>query len=413
LIGFPLVLVLLVCVSISQDFRRKCAGALKATPWLSAGIISFSILEIVSIAVSTQPAGSLQKVIIQETNWTAIFFASCFIFLTPKRAEQWAAVLCLMSVPLTAIAFRENAEGQLPWAGHLPTFFRIQDPVIQRILAGGYREGVGAHRVQTTFTTPLGFSEYIALAAPFLLHFIANPYRLSVRIGAALLAPVLIYVVLLTDARLGLIGCILGSLLYLLFWAGLLWRRRSRSVFAPLIVLGYPVLAAAAMAAALFVGRIHERIFGAGEYDLSNESRIQMYHDGIPKILSHPWGYGAGMSAETLGVMSPEGFLTLDSYYLAIALDYGVLGFVVYYGMIVLAVGTSLGHAFRDRVRDADTLLLVPIAVSLTVYIMIKSVFSNDDNHPLVFMMMGMIAALAFRIKSSMNNSGPGNPKTT
>jgi hypothetical protein len=399
LVGFPLVIVFLICLSLSREVRREAAQALGATPLLWKFVVAFAVLQALSIVVSKQPVGTLQRVVAQEINWTAIFFISAYVFAKPGRAERWAALLCLMAVPIVIIAFWEQAKSQLPWADHIPSFLKIDDESVQRILAGAHREE-GGYRVQGTFSTPLGLAEFIALAAPFVLHFMMERYPLIVRLGAAASIPVLVQVVLLTDSRLGLVGCITAALFYLLLWALVLWRRRRPSLFGPAIVLGYPAVACATIAATMFVGRIRERIWGSGQYDDSTAARREMYNQGVPMVLSHPWGYGAGMGGETLGFRNAAGVLTIDTYYLAIGLEYGIAGIIIYYGLVLTATYDAVQSSLRDTIRDRDTSICLPIAVALLNFIIIKSVFSNDDNHPLIFMMMGMLAALVHRIRA-------------
>ena len=134
----------------------------------------------------------------------------------------------------------------------------------------------------------------------------------------------------------------------------------------------------------------------------SNESRIIQYQTGIPKILSHPFGHGIGMGGEALNFVDSTGFKTIDSYYLMIALEYGIIGFAIYYGMIALSIWHAGRYSFfHKRPPTREEALLVPLMVSLLNFLVIKSVFSQQDNHPLIFMEMGMIVALTWRMRNA------------
>ena len=399
LFGFPLAVALLICLSVSEPFRAELSQTLRAFPQLWKLIVAFSVVEFLTIACSKDPASSLQRVVVQEVDWTALFFVACSVFLKPRKADAWAILFSATTVPIALIALREYQMGQLPWADHIPSFLQVQDESVNRILAGAHREE-GEYRVQSTFSTPLGLAEYIALALPFLIHYmISDRFAIWIRVAIAGLIYLLINIVLMTDARLGLIGCFLSGLLSLLFWAIQRWRRSQPSVFGPAITLSYPIIAALAYASTLFVGRIREKVWGSGQYDDSTEARKQMYNQGIPMILGHPQGYGSGMGADQLGFRNAAGVLTIDTYYLAIGLDYGVLGFLIYYCAFLLAAGKSTQAALTFETSDRDIALLAPIAISLVNYIVIKSVFSNEENHPLVFIMAGMAVALMSRIQ--------------
>ena len=55
--------------------------------------------------------------------------------------------------------------------------------------------------------------------------------------------------------------------------------------------------------------------------------------------------------------------------------------------------------------------LLVPVAAALLNFFVIKSVFSQEDNHPLVAMIVGMIVATCWRVQQSKRANAPRNVK--
>src|SRR3546814_5293467 len=73
--------------------------------------------------------------------------------------------------------------GVVPWVGHVPSFLKIQDPVVQRVLEGSARAATGIHRIQATYTTSLGFAEFLALMTPFALHLVMCARRFWVRMA--------------------------------------------------------------------------------------------------------------------------------------------------------------------------------------------------------------------------------------
>ncbi len=93
---------------------------------------------------------------------------------------------------------------------------------------------------------------------------------------------------------------------------------------------------------------------------------------------------------------------------MVIALNYGIVGFFVYYTMFVIPVIMSGKFTLSGALwRDRELSLLMPVAVSLTNYIVIKSVFSNPDNHPMAFMMLGMALALIARVRKLAEDAPP------
>ena len=149
--GFPLVTALLVATSVSGTFRRTLGEALASTPWLWRALVAVVIIQLISIGLSKDMAQSTDRFIVAQLSWTAIFFASTYVFLRPSRVERWAVLLWLLAMVLGGEALLENRIQHVPWANHVPGFLKVNDPSVQRTLAGQTRNDV--YRVQATFTT--------------------------------------------------------------------------------------------------------------------------------------------------------------------------------------------------------------------------------------------------------------------
>ena len=61
----------------------------------------------------------------------------------------------------------------------------------------------------------------------------------------------------------------------------------------------------------------------------------------------------------------------------------------------------------RSGEREID--LLLPISVALLNFVIVKMVFSQDANHPLIFMMLGAVVALAYRAEKHPPAGQPGS----
>jgi hypothetical protein len=331
-------------------------------------------------------------------NWTAVFVVSFCVFLRSGRALCWARLLWLITAFLIMVGVYEHSVRHVIWLGHIPSFLKIEDETVRRILTPQLREYTGRYRTQATFGTSLGYAEYLSLSLPFILHFVTSRYAYATRVAAVLTIGMLFYVVTLTDARLGVIGCLLALLGYGFFWG--LNRRRvnPHSIAGPAIAFLYPFVVLAVLSSSFASHRMHAAVWGNdATQEASTHVRYEQFALGVPKLISQPWGYGGGMAGETLNYRTPGGLLTIDSYYLAIALEYGVLGFILYYAMFLIAIYISGRCYFSSKEWSEDGYLLGPLMLSLVTFCVIKSVFSEDDNHPLAFMMLGMVLALVHR----------------
>ncbi|KRC39134.1 hypothetical protein ASE17_15725 [Phenylobacterium sp. Root77] len=408
LVGAPLALVLAISYSMSPDFRAQMKASLNATPLVYKLLAGFIVLQIVTIAFSAEKDQSIQRVINAQLTWTTIYFASCYVFLKPGRVHRWAVILWAVTLVVCLMGIFEYKISRPSWGAYVPNFLKVEDESVIRALTGSVRSATGLYRVQSTFTTSLGLAEFLALTAPFILHFVMFGKKLFTRVAAAATMPLMLYVVIITDSRLGMVGFLLAFMLYLLLWSGLRWRANKSSLLAPAIVLAYPAIFALFITATMFVGRLRNMVWGGGDTAASTASRGAQYDMGIPMILKAPWGHGAGTSGSTLGFVSPAGIQTIDTYYLAIGLEYGLIGFVVYYGMLIASTYYAAKYAVRAPTGELS--FFMPAAIALVNFIVIKSVFSQQDNHPLIFMLMGIVTAMVYRaMNGELEQSRPAS----
>jgi hypothetical protein len=398
IIGVPLIAVLLVCISVSSVFRGRLWDVLttdKIMLWLLIGVV---LMQTITLPLSRDPGMSLNRWIIAQVNWTAIFVVACVVFMRPGFAEYWVRVLLAMLFLLCAYGVWEARITHVPWAAHIPAFIRVEDENVQGILNGASRAASGIYRVQGPQTTSLGFAEILGLAIPFAMHLSLDRYRLPERLYGIIFIPIAIWVIVLTDSRLGVVAALASVLFYLLIWALIRWRQNRASIFGPAIVLTFPLLFCAVVAATFLIGRLRHQVWGDGSQQASTDSRIDQWIMAIPKVGRNPVGHGMGQGADVLGFANQAGNITIDSYYISILLEIGVVGFILYYGLVLRSIWVATRTVVESR-ADQEIRLLLPIAVSLINYFIVKSVLSQDANHPLIFMMLGAVVALTYRAR--------------
>ncbi len=411
LTGFPFAALLVVCASTSVHFRQRVLAAMNAAPILWRLLVAFVMIQALSIALSNNKGQSIQKFLIDQVDWTIVFFAACFVFLRSGRSALWARMLWAMAIPIGLIALLEHHLRHVVWAGHIPGFLQIEDPNVVRILSPSYRAYTTDYRAQATFSNSLAMAEYLALTMPFIIHYLINSTRFATRVAAGLSIPFLLLVILSSGSRLGVVGFGLSIMIYGLIWALLRWRRDRSDLIGATVVFVYPFIMAAAGVAILFVGRLHKAFLGGGAQNPSTLARLTQWKMGIPVILHNPIGHGVGRAGEALGYVDPSGLVTIDTYYLAVLIEYGVVGFLVFYGMFVAGIYYSFRWSMRMPDKDSELSLLVPLGIALSSYLVIRGVFAQTDNQYLVYMMFGMICALVYRAGDAMNKARVGAAK--
>jgi O-antigen ligase len=196
-------------------------------------------------------------------------------------------------------------------------------------------------------------------------------------------------------------GYLVSLLVYLLFWSLVRWRRRIGDIMTAAIVYAYPTMFLAVVASTMFVHKIHVIVFGGGAQAASNEARGNQFKMAFPVLLRNPIGHGAGQSGDVMGYGAGD-FVAIDSYYISIALDYGILGLALYVAIFAMVIGAAVAVMLRARpTNDREIGLLMPLATCLCAFLVIRGVFGQPDIHPMIFMLVGMVIALVSRAKAA------------
>jgi hypothetical protein len=398
--GIPLAIVLLVCISTSITFRARLGEVLRSGPWFSGLLFTFLAIQLVSISFSSTKGASIEIYLGIVLGWITTFFAGCYLLSRPGRPTKFAIAIAITAVVLSALSLLEFVMHRVPWAGHIPSFLKVDDPNVEGILAGTERGGKG-HRVQGPFHTALALSEYLALCVPFLLYFAMENFPKILRIGAGLMVPVVVMMTVFTQSRTGLLGILVSFLLFPVFRVVLFWVRNPKNMFAATAVFMSPLGVVAGLGIALLVPGIRFRILGGGVERLSNQGRTEQIHMGIPKIITHPWGYGVGRSGEILGYLNSAGQPTIDSYPLRLALEYGVDGLFVYYAMNIVMILIIIKELLFASVSRREDKLLMPVVVGILSFNAMQINFAVEDNQPVAFVLYAVALALLYLRKQS------------
>lgn len=391
----PMCILLLVSLSTSAECRRRMASTLNALPSLWKMLAAFVVIQFLSIPLAEHPVDAVSDFINYQTLWTAIFFVSLYAFRDDRRITGWFTLTIMAGVILCVIAALEWRNQRILWADHIPWFLQVDNDFLPGLLSGNFRGG--KYRVATTFSHTLAFSEYMMLITPIAIHGIFASKTLVRRGLFAVLDMAIFFAILSTQSRLGFVGFMIAHVLYLGLWAAKRWKTQKGTLIGPAITLAYPVMLAALCVAIVSVDALRIRVLGGGATAASNAGRQAQREAWLPALAkSPPFGNGPRQGAEALGY-TVRGRPSIDNYYIWISLDYGVIGFALYFGMIFLILFKALriGMNARDPIEDYGMV----IAIILTLFLFSKNVLSQEDNHYMPFLLMGMTVALLARAK--------------
>jgi hypothetical protein len=399
IIGLPMAGFLLVSLSVSPAFRKRVSASVTSVKLMWVFLCGFVLVQAATTLVSASPGTSAQLLFNQAIYWTAVFVISCTLFRETRLVEKYWGLLCLLAVPIMLVTWLETREQHILWAAHIPAFLRIPDPSVQITLAPTFRPGINLYRAKATFSTPLALAEYLSLLTPLFLHFGFFGKNRLINIAAFAAIPCLFVTIRMTDARLGIVGMLVSLLLYGLIWSIVRWRSHPRDLFAAAAVYAYPTVFLAGIGLVFASHRLNLMVFGDGAQASSTGARKIQLDMAIAQLLKVPWGHGAGQSGNAMGY-SEGSFITIDNYFIGIALDYGFLGIIFWYGLFIIGMVEAARYSMSSRYAGrTEARLLAPLSVIMAAFLIIKWVHGQDDNHPIYFMMLGMVSALIYKLR--------------
>lgn len=391
----PLLFLVLIASSSCLAYREQVRDMLASLRPVWILVAAFAVIQVVSIAFSSQPFTTINRVFNNETAWTMVFFAAVWSFRDKRNIERWCLAFVAMIIVLCCIGLAEAQVEHVLWSQSIPAFLKPDDEAVAFLLQG-YRRLTGEYRVIATSATPLAFAEQLALAVPFILY-IADRYRTFWSITLAIVFDIFVLVVIwLTYARLGLVGFVVGHFLFFFYLAFERRKADPQSLSAASFLYFSPIVAGLALAIIMLSTRIRTRVFGGSEHRFSNDARSDQWASGLVKIWESPiFGFGANQGGFKLGYTNSEGKLTIDSHMLSNLLDYGFAGFAIFYGMFVYAIVKAVNLA-RTTLNPITRSLATAFAIFFTEFVIIKSVLYSETNHSLVFMALGALVSLYY-----------------
>jgi len=247
----------------------------------------------------------------------------------------------------------------------------------------------GDYRVMSTFTHPLTFGEYLALILPIAAYLVGFAPQLWRRLLGLITIPAILAGLYVAHTRSPLLAA--GTVVIgLIGFFGVRALRKKRSFAASTI--GFFVLVASVLAVVLLFGVAMELAVGRNLAEAASTSaRVAMFQRGSGLVLEQPLvGYGPGLAAITLGFLPGFTTLTIDSYYLSVAMESGLPGLALFFGLLGYPIIRGFAASIRTPGRDGARIAV--IALALLGFAVVKSVLSLTENLDAVFLLIALLA---------------------
>ena len=393
---------------ISSPLRRaQLIAGLRA-----GGLVTWFALGMLALALFSLPLGQGR---IAATTFTIrqviIWFIPFCIAVTYIRNDRdfFRLIIALVcgAVLTSLIAINETLSEQL-LAGTLAPLINTGAEWLQLAQQQKIRDGV--FRAQATHTHPLSLGEYIALMAPFTLMLVFKSKTLIGRTSWTLALAILFGGALATNSRGALLAIAISTVIAFVLVLRRMMRRRIGSRLAPVVGLIMFALIAGSPAGAFIAQKM---VSGAGKTSAANstQSRIDQIEKAWPKILKRPvGGYGAGRGARVLGYWGRT--LTIDNYYLSLALDYGFPGPIVFAALLSAVAMTAYRRSRDGRARGPKALsanenevLYVGLVAAIAAFAVTRTITSLGSNLAFMYIVFGAIAGAGVARRRQFKNA--------
>ena len=397
LVLFMVLAVFIWNFSTSQQLRDKLRDVVSETPiairvfWMFWATTTFSL-------VFASPIGaSISKYINNQIYWTMVLFMTALLATRPGFVGRFLRVLVIATALVIVYSLYEFRIERVPWIDYLPSFLKIDPELLEILMDSQSRAGTDIYRVRGPFAASLFFSEFLTMVFPFFLYFTSKQKRILPLLAMMAATLGCLVVMYLTNARSAILGALVAFLLYPFFYA---IRRRSqheRSIVGTSLLMAYPTLVGVATMLVLFWPRLHVMVLGGGQHQASSDARSEQWRMGIPKLLSHPFGFGVGRGNEALGYVNLAGKGTVDTYYLTVMMDFGILALPLF--LLTFLIPAWLAFKYYRDAKTPEQEILAPLSIAIINFIIVKSVLTSEANIPLAFAYVGCIIGLVWQRK--------------
>lgn len=388
----------------SSQMRNMAFNAVSAVPEINKLFWAFWALTVVTIPLSVDIPASMTKFFNNQIFWTMMFVLAAFVGRQQGVISRTMTVMFVAVLPTAIMTIFEYRAQSVVWVPYVPNWLWGDEELIIELLSSSARAGTDVYRARGTTAVSLYYAQYLAIAFPAGLYILSKTdglWRKSAVIAALMLYAVAMF---LTGARTAMAG-LLVALVSFIFLIALRNRTQNpNSLGATATIIAYPALLAVVTVLVLTWRRAYVMILGGGQHQASSDARETQWRIGLEILKRNPFGHGASRSGEVLGYTNAAGDLTIDTYFLSVMLDYGVVALPIFVTMFVLPIYFAL-EGNRRRYQDPELGWLIPIGIGLMNLAIIASVLSSESNFSVVFIMLGFSVALVARMRAELGTN--------
>ncbi len=296
------------------------------------------------------------------------------------------------------------------WAPYIPSWLQVDAELLGSITGFTARSATGVYRVGSLFFTSVTFAEAIGYGVPFVMFVLLYSKNTWLRMAAFALLIFAFMNAVWTDARTGMVAFLIGPVAMIGLWAVQRYRRLrgQADIVGPAVLWAYPFAMMLMALSVLFVQRVRVSVLGGGAHQASNDAREFQWNRTMELVQSNPIGHGPDNAGWRIGYVGARDTVSVDGYTMTLLVDFGVLGLLFFslffVGCIVVGVQTFLNS---DNLEED---LAAPLAVTLIMFIFVRTISSQTEVFWLIFSLAGAIIGLHWRQQQRLKAAAEEQP---
>lgn len=381
--------------SSSKEARDAVKDAVSIIPnymkffWALWAAMAFSIV------FAEEMGESINRFFSNLIYWNLMLLITALLATRPGFVHRVYKILLYSTVIVLVYSVYEARIERVPWLDYLPPFLKIDEKLLAIVSSPQYRAGTNIYRVRGPAAAALYFSEFLTMAFPFFVHFIVTDRHFWRRMAVGVATIGLSIIMYLTNARSAMVGIVVVLALYPFFRVVQKRYGSPRSLFATATIGFYPAVLGVFWLVINFWPRAHVAVLGGGATASSSNARDIQWELAIPKVASHPFGFGVGTGNYYLGYTNPAGIGSVDSYFITVMLDSGFLALPLFVSCFLIPALMAFLN-FRTAKTEEEQ-LWAPLSLALINFVLVKSVLSSENTIPLAFIFVGCTMGLMWQ----------------
>jgi O-antigen ligase len=389
---FCLIVPFLIAVAASSEVRRHIAERVRDSLLLFICATGFLAVAALSILTSVSPTESTSALVDAVLSWYVPFFAMIYIAKDKNDVVFLLKIICFCAIFNTGAGvveffLKHRFFIDIFPKGMLATMIE-NNPTLSALLPnpGDFRNGL--FRAASTFVTPLSFGEFEIIVIPIGLFFLLHRESLFERVLGGVVAFGGIVGIFASGSRGGYVGVMASVAVFVIFYS-IRQVTTNKASLTPAISAMVGFIGFGSLIGLINLSHsFHDSVLGGAAQQSSTDARYLQWAAGIPAIKSNPitgHGFGAGGAIIDMGQ---------DSYMLTLVLETGILGLVLFVGMLMLPVWYGLRNYLSDMSESGA--LAGALACSFIGFFMNRLVLSQKENHMLIFSLLAIVIVLNY-----------------